>query len=70
MEIAGVQMEPLPTQTLFGLLRMYDVAIADLRATRDSSVGAFVDRLVTHRDEVLTALERDDSAASGRQAAL
>lgn len=52
--------EPLPTQTLLGLLRMYDAAIADLRAMRDPAVAKFIDRLALHRHEVVAALQPSD----------
>lgn len=52
-------MEPLPTQTLLGLLRMYDKAIADLQALRDPAVAKLIDRLALHRDEVVAALATD-----------
>jgi hypothetical protein len=48
--------EPFPTQTLLELLRMYDTAIADLRAMRDPATAKLIDRLVLHRDEVVAAL--------------
>jgi hypothetical protein len=48
--------EQLPTQTLLGMLRMYDTAIADLRAMRDPAVAKLIDRLALHRDEVVAAL--------------
>jgi hypothetical protein len=48
--------EPLPTQTLLGLLQMYETAIADLRAMRDPAVVKLIDRLALHRDEVVLAL--------------
>jgi hypothetical protein len=38
------------------MLRMYDTAIADLRAMRDPAVAKLIDRLALHRDEVLAAL--------------
>ena len=50
------KVEPLPTQTLLGLLRMYDSAIADLRAMRDPAVAKLIDRLALHRDEVCATL--------------
>jgi hypothetical protein len=48
--------EPLPTQTLLALLEMYNRAIADLQAMRDSGVARFIDRLALHRDEIVAAL--------------
>ena len=50
------RVEPLPTQTLLGLLRMYDTAIADLRAMHDPTVAKLIDRLTLHRDEVVVEL--------------
>ena len=46
---------PLPTQTLLGMLRMYDAAIADLRALRDPALAKQIARLALHRDEVVAA---------------
>jgi hypothetical protein len=51
-------MEPLPAQTLRGLLQMYDAAIADLSALSDPGVAALIRRLNIHRDEVIAALAR------------
>ncbi|HET7766659.1 MAG TPA: hypothetical protein VFK92_16360 [Burkholderiales bacterium] len=49
-------MQPLPTQTLVDMLRMYDTAIADLRAMHDPTVAKLIKRLALHRDEVIAAL--------------
>ena len=49
-------MKPLSAQTLRGLLRTYETAIAELRAMRDPTVDGLIDRMARHRDEVLAAL--------------
>jgi len=49
-------MNPLPAQTLRGLLRTYDTAIAELRAMRDPEVEGLIGRMILHRDEVIAAL--------------
>ena len=45
-------MNPLPAQTLRGLLRTYETAIAELRAMHDRGVEGLIGRLIFHRDEV------------------
>jgi hypothetical protein len=49
-------MRSLPAQTLRGLLRSYETAIAELRAMRDPAVEPFIDRVIVRRDEVTAAL--------------
>jgi hypothetical protein len=49
-------MNPLPAQTLRGLLRTYETAIAELRAMSDPAVEALIGRMIFHRDEVIAAL--------------
>ena len=50
------RMKDLPAETLLGLLRMYEAAIADLRATGDVGVEGLIMRLTRHRIEVIDAL--------------
>jgi hypothetical protein len=49
-------MKPLSAEVLRRLLRMYDTAIAELRAMRDPAVDGLVGRMIRHRDEILAAL--------------
>lgn len=55
-------MNPLPAQTLRGLLRLYDTAIAELRAMRDPAVEGLIGRMLVHRDEVVAALATLEAA--------
>ena len=50
-------MEPLPAGTLLGLLKTYESALAELRATGDAGVDSLVARLLRHRAEVVAALD-------------
>ena len=54
-------MKIFPTQTLIGLLQMYDAAIAELRGLGDPEVAGLVGRLTVHRDEVVAALATADN---------
>ena len=58
-------MEPLPAETLLGLLRTYESALSELRATADLGVEGLIVRLTRHRAEVIAAL----AALQGRPAA-
>ena len=58
-------MEPLPAETLLGLLRMYESALAELRAMNDPGAEGLIVRLTRHRTEVIAAL----AALQGRPAA-
>ena len=58
----GEAMNPLSAQTLRGLLRTYDTAIAELRAMRDPGVDGLIGRMVVHRDEVIAALATLETA--------
>jgi hypothetical protein len=49
-------MKPLSAQTLRGLLRTYDTALAELRTMRDPAVERLIARITVHRDEVVAAL--------------
>jgi hypothetical protein len=49
-------MKPLSAEVLRGLLRMYDTAIAELRAMRDPTADGLIGRMIRHRDEVVAAL--------------
>jgi hypothetical protein len=49
-------MNDLPTETLLGLLRTYETALAELRVTSDVAVEGLIARLRRHRLEVITAL--------------
>lgn len=49
-------MNSLPAQTLRGLLRTYETAIAELRAMRDPEVEGLIGRMTARRDEVVAAL--------------
>jgi hypothetical protein len=55
-------MNPLPAQTLRGLLRTYETAIAELRAMQDPGVDRLMGRMIFHRDEVLAALAALEAA--------
>jgi hypothetical protein len=55
-------MKPLSAQTLRGLLRMYEAAIAELQAMRDPDVESLIGRLTRHRDEVVAALAALETA--------
>ena len=57
-------MKPLSAQTLRGLLRIYETAIAELRALRGPSVESLIGRLTRHRDEVVAALAALEAAQS------
>lgn len=50
-------MEPLPAGTLLGLLKSYESALAELRATGDIGVESLIARLARHRAEVVAALD-------------
>jgi hypothetical protein len=52
-----MQMEPLPAGTLLGLLKTYEAALAELRATGDIGVDDLIARLKRHRAEVIAALD-------------
>ena len=52
-----MQMEPLPAGTLLGLLKTYESALAELRATGDIAVDDLIARLKRHRAEVIAALD-------------
>ena len=54
-------MEGLPAETLLSLLRIYETAIAELRAMGDARLERLITRLTRHRGEVVAAL-----AARGR----
>lgn len=58
-------MEPLPAEILLGLLRTYESALSELRATNDLGVEGLIVRLTRHRAEVIAAL----AAREGRPAA-
>lgn len=49
-------MEHLPAETLLGLLKTYETALAELRATSDLAVEGLIVRLTRHRTEVISAL--------------
>ena len=49
-------MNPLSAQTLRGLLRTYETAIAELRAMSDPHVVGLLRRLERHRAEFTAAL--------------
>ena len=49
-------MEKLDAQTLLGLLRTYETALAELRATADQGVEGLILRLTRHRSEVIAQL--------------
>jgi hypothetical protein len=55
-------MKPLTAQTLRGLLRTYDTAIAELRAMRDPALEGLIGRMILHRDEVIAALATRETA--------
>ena len=55
-------MNSLPAQTLRGLLRTYETAIAELRAMRDPGVEGLIRRMAAHRDEVIAALATLEAA--------
>jgi hypothetical protein len=55
-------MEGLPAQTLLALLRTYETAIDELRATSDLGVEGLIVRLMRHRAEVITALAELEAA--------
>ena len=50
------QLQRLDNETLLGLLQMYEIALAELKATGDQHLAGLIMRFERHRAEVVAAL--------------